>query len=82
MTEAGVGTLTSKGQVTVPKVVRDALGAAEGDRLVFEMEGERVFLRRAPRESLPALFRRQKPWKVRAVKHQRRLRDEWDRRGR
>lgn len=77
MTEAGVGTVTSKGQVTVPKAVRDALGATEGDRLVFELEGEKVFLRKAPRESLPALFRRQKPWKLKAVEHQRRLRDEW-----
>lgn len=28
-------TLTSKGQLTVPKVVRDALGVAPGDRLDF-----------------------------------------------
>jgi AbrB family looped-hinge helix DNA binding protein len=27
--------LTSKGQVTVPKVVRDALGLAAGDEVVF-----------------------------------------------
>ena len=28
-------TLTSKGQLTVPKVVRDALGLAAGDRVQF-----------------------------------------------
>ena len=77
MTEAGVATLTSKGQVTVPKEIREALGASEGDRLVFETEGDRVFLRKAPRESLAALFRRQKPWTLSAVKFQRKLRDEW-----
>ena len=27
--------VSSKGQVTVPKAVRDALGIAEGDELVF-----------------------------------------------
>lgn len=32
MTEA---TLTSKGQVTIPKAVRDALGLAAGDRIEF-----------------------------------------------
>ncbi len=33
-------TLTSKGQLTVPKAVRDALGLATGDRVQFvEQEG-------------------------------------------
>jgi AbrB family looped-hinge helix DNA binding protein len=34
--------VTSKGQVTVPKVVRDALGIKEGDALVFRVEGNRA----------------------------------------
>jgi AbrB family looped-hinge helix DNA binding protein len=77
MTESGIGSLTSKGQVTVPKEIREALRAREGDRIVFETEGERVLLRKAPIESLAALFRRQKPWAVPAVKFQRKMRDEW-----
>ena len=77
MGEAGIGTVTSKGQVTVPKRVRDALGVTEGDRLVFDVEGDRAFIRRAPRESLPALFQRQKRWTIRAIPFQRRLRAEW-----
>jgi|HubBroStandDraft_1064217.scaffolds.fasta_scaffold1275377_2 AbrB family looped-hinge helix DNA binding protein len=80
MGETGVGTVTSKGQVTVPKGIRDALQVSEGDRLVFEVEGGRATVRRAPRESLGELFLRQKPWKVRAVPYQRKLRDEWTRR--
>lgn len=31
--------VTSKGQVTVPKAVRDALGIHEGDEVVFRVEG-------------------------------------------
>lgn len=38
--------VTSKGQVTVPKVVRDALGIAEGDAIVFRVEGNRAVLAR------------------------------------
>ena len=38
--------MTSKGQVTVPKVVRDALGLAEGDEVVFRVDGNRAVLAR------------------------------------
>ena len=30
--------ITAKGQITVPKAVRDALGVKEGDSLVFRVE--------------------------------------------
>jgi len=40
--------VTSKGQVTVPKSVRDALGIEEGDELVFRVEGNRAVLARTP----------------------------------
>ena len=40
--------VTSKGQVTVPKVVRDALGISEGDEIVFRVDGSRAVLARTP----------------------------------
>lgn len=42
--------ITSKGQVTIPKDVRAALGVKEGDTLVFEVEngGARVSVIRKP----------------------------------
>ncbi|MCC7078665.1 MAG: AbrB/MazE/SpoVT family DNA-binding domain-containing protein [Acidimicrobiia bacterium] len=40
--------MTSKGQVTVPKVVREALGLEEGDDVVFHVEGNRAVLARTP----------------------------------
>ena len=36
--------ITSKGQITVPKAVRDALGVREGDSLVFRVEGSRAIV--------------------------------------
>lgn len=40
--------VTSKGQVTLPKVVRDALGIRQGDEVVFRVEGTRAILARTP----------------------------------
>ena len=40
--------LSSKGQLTVPKAVRDALGITEGDEVVFRVEGNRAIIARTP----------------------------------
>ena len=40
--------VTAKGQVTVPKVVRDALGIDEGDHVLFRLDGNRAVLARTP----------------------------------
>ena len=36
--------ITSKGQITVPKAVRDALGIETGDEVVFRVEGDRAVM--------------------------------------
>ena len=40
--------VTSKGQVTVPKVVRDALGVEQGDTVLFRVEDGRAVMVRTP----------------------------------
>jgi antitoxin PrlF len=40
--------VTSKGQVTVPKEVRDALGITEGDQLIFRVSGNHAVVARTP----------------------------------
>jgi AbrB family looped-hinge helix DNA binding protein len=40
--------VTSKGQITIPKAVRDALGISEGDQVVFRVERHRAVLARTP----------------------------------
>jgi antitoxin PrlF len=40
--------LTSKGQVTIPKAVRDALELHEGDQIVFRVERKRAIVAKTP----------------------------------
>jgi antitoxin PrlF len=40
--------LTSKGQITIPKRVRDALDLKEGDEVVFHVERSRAVLAKTP----------------------------------
>ena len=35
-------TLTSKGQITIPAKIREALGLQEGDKLDFRLKGEGI----------------------------------------
>jgi AbrB family looped-hinge helix DNA binding protein len=42
-------TLTQKGQVTIPKAVRNALKIKQGDEVVFELEEKRVTVRKKMR---------------------------------
>ena len=41
-------TVTSKGQITLPKAVRDALGVREGDRVVFRVLADSAVVARSP----------------------------------
>ena len=40
--------ITSKGQVTIPKSVRDALELHEGDELLFRVERSRAVIAKTP----------------------------------
>ena len=40
-------TLTSKGQVTIPQAIREKLGLAPGTRVVFDVVGNSVRIRKA-----------------------------------
>ena len=43
-----LATLTAKGQVTIPKAVREALGMKRGDLVSWELDEESVRLRVVP----------------------------------
>lgn len=47
------GVVTSKGQVTVPKPVRERLGLKQGDRIEFVSESGHTLIRRARKGTNP-----------------------------
>lgn len=75
--EVSIGSVTTKGQITIPKEIREALGIREGDRLIFLIEGERVVIRKVSGEKLSEVLIRQKPWPEASIAFQKRLREEW-----
>ena len=48
--------VTSKGQVTIPKEIRQALRVREGDTLIFETDGRGVHLRPGQSEDVFAEY--------------------------
>jgi antitoxin PrlF len=50
-------TITSKGQITVPREVRRLLGVRSGDKLVFETDGKGVRVRPVRNKSSFSTYR-------------------------
>lgn len=48
--------LTSKAQTTIPKAVRTALHLEVGDEIVYQIEGDRAILARAPADTVEDPF--------------------------
>ncbi|MEW8957607.1 MAG: AbrB/MazE/SpoVT family DNA-binding domain-containing protein, partial [Moorella sp. (in: firmicutes)] len=58
--------ISSRGQVVIPKEIREHLGWEAGDHLAVELDGETVILRRLQLESLRP--ERRRPLKVGLIK--------------
>jgi antitoxin PrlF len=54
--------LTSKAQTTIPQPVRLALRLREGDEIAYEIEGDRVILRKADMAPVDDPFRTFVEW--------------------
>ncbi len=54
---AAITTVTSKGQITLPKGVRKALGLRPGDRLLITVHGDYVLIVPLRRHALADLYR-------------------------
>ncbi len=50
-----IATLTSKGQITLPKPIRKALGVDTGGKVAFELRGGEIIVTRADTHEDPAI---------------------------
>lgn len=72
-----IGAITIKGQVTIPKEVRDSLDLKGGDKVAFVIDNGQAAMRKVSRQRLSEILRKQKPWQEHSVKFQKRMRKEW-----
>jgi AbrB family looped-hinge helix DNA binding protein len=75
--EVGVSSISEKGQVTIPKEIRDALQLKTGDKVVFIARDKEIVVHTAKRKKLSETLENQKPWKSSGLEFQRRVRKEW-----
>ncbi|MGI0102579.1 MAG: AbrB/MazE/SpoVT family DNA-binding domain-containing protein [Nitrosotalea sp.] len=77
MSEISIGSITTKGQITIPREIRISLDLKEGDRIIFTIEDGQATMKKASRERLSEILRRQKSWREHSTKFQKRMRKEW-----
>ena len=71
-----IGKLSKKGQIVIPKEIRDKFGIKPGDAVIFKIQGEKVILERI-QEKMSDILINSEPIE-KSLDFQRKLRDEWE----
>jgi len=72
-----VAPVGEKGQVTIPRLVRDLLEVKPGDRIAFVNKDNEIVLRKSKMKRLSEILSRGKPLPESSILFQRKLRKEW-----
>ena len=73
-----IGKITSKGQITIPKEIRDALRVSGGDKILFININGNIVLKKAEDRGLISTLDQIRPMEKSTVKIIKGLRNEWD----
>jgi len=71
-------TVSEKGQITIPKEVRDRLGILKGDKIIVYLKDNEIIMKKPEKRRLVEILRSHTRWDVKGVEFQRKLREEWD----
>jgi len=70
--------ITKKGQITIPQKFREILGITAGEKIVFDLEDEKVVLKKAPLNPVANLVGLGKGIFGPGLGYQRKIRSEWE----
>jgi AbrB family looped-hinge helix DNA binding protein len=74
----GTSLISEKGQITIPKEIRDKLGIVQGDRLIFDLRGDTIIVKKVNNSNLSEILDNQKAWSKSGLEFQKELREEWE----
>jgi len=71
-----VGKMSKKGQIVIPKEIREKFGIKPGDAVIFKIQGDKVILEKI-QEKMSEILINSKPVE-KSLAFQKKLRDEWE----
>ncbi|MBD3196404.1 MAG: AbrB/MazE/SpoVT family DNA-binding domain-containing protein [Candidatus Lokiarchaeota archaeon] len=71
-------TISEKGQITIPKEIRDKLGIVKGDKFIFDLRGDSIIIKKMGNNKVADILDNQKPWSKSSLEFQKKLREEWE----
>ena len=70
-----IGKLSKKGQIVIPKEIREKFGIKAGDAVIFKIQGDKVILEKI-QEKMSDILINSEPIE-KSLEFQRKIRDEW-----
>ena len=50
----------------------------QGDRLIFDLKGNKIIIRKSGTNKISEILKNQKPWTESSIKFQKQFREEWE----
>jgi AbrB family looped-hinge helix DNA binding protein len=71
-----VGKMSKKGQIVIPKEIREKFGIKPGDAVIFKVQGDKVIIEKIE-VKMSEILKNSKPVED-SLEFQKKLRDEWE----
>ena len=71
-----VGKMSKKGQIVIPKEIREKFGIQPGDALIFDIQEDKIVIEKI-KEKMSDILENSKPVEDSLI-FQRKMRDEWE----